>query len=211
MENKSIKKKTILFSSLQNFLWAWCYLCNVSLTTALQITTIAGTGLAAGSNGGTATTTSLNSPISCVSDLIGNSFVSERLAHKITLIPSYGGALVTKAGISGQTTLFGDNIQATSSSLNNPHQIHLDVANNLLYIADFNDNRLRVVNLASGLLKTFGRRNFFIQFFLFHRNYFHHNWKWSAQCDGRWRRCLLRHCEWRHGSGERQFEQHLPV
>lgn len=44
---------------------------------------------------------------------------------------------------------------ATLASLNEPNGLALDEANNLLYIADAGNNRVRLVNKNSGIISTF--------------------------------------------------------
>jgi len=108
------------------------------------ITTFAGTGVAGYSgDGGMATAAMLNRPYHIVVDAIGNVLFSEGNNHCIRKVNSTG-VISTIAG-TGNSGFNGDGILATVAQLNSPSGIAIDNANNI-YIADFDNNRVRKVN-----------------------------------------------------------------
>lgn len=127
----------------------WLLVFYMGSASPLQIKTLAGTGLATGSIGGTALTTSINNPTSVWVDTNSFVYVAERHANKVTFFQNGLSPVITIAG-TGSATFNGDNIQATSASLNELHQIHGDALSNLLFIADFANHRIRTVNFATG-------------------------------------------------------------
>ena len=107
------------------------------------ITTIAGTGEAGFSgDGGPATAAQLNYPTSIVVDAAGNVFFSDWANNRIRKI-STSGIITTVAG-NGNYGFSGDGGQATSAMLNGAYGIAID-ASNVLYIADWNNHRIRKV------------------------------------------------------------------
>ena len=112
------------------------------------ITTVAGTGTAgyvAAQDGGAATSAEINYPVGVAVDGAGNLYigdVSNNLIRKVT-----AGIITTVAGdgTGGYTT---DNIAATSAEMDGPQNIVVDGAGNL-YIADYFNNRVRMVTAAA--------------------------------------------------------------
>ncbi len=115
------------------------------------IATIAGNGTP-GSNGdgGAGTSAQLNAPMAVVADSSGNVYVSDSLNAKVRKISS-GGVISTVAG-SGTPGFGGDGASATGAQLNTPLGLALDGAGDL-YIADFSNNRIRMVS-PSGTITT---------------------------------------------------------
>jgi hypothetical protein len=110
------------------------------------ITTVAGTGKAGYSgDGGSAAGASLNTPTGVATDSAGNLFIADYQNNRIRKVTS-GGIITTVAG-NGAAGYAGDGGPATSASLNNPSNAVLD-ANGNLYIADFNNNRVRKVSVS---------------------------------------------------------------
>jgi trimeric autotransporter adhesin len=115
------------------------------------ITTVAGTGIAGYSgDGGAATDARLNRPYSIVTDAGGNIYFSEGDNHCIRRV-NVAGIISTIAG-TGSAGYNGDGIMASAAQLNGPSGIAIDAANNM-YIADFENNRIRKIDNA-GIITT---------------------------------------------------------
>jgi len=123
------------------------------VNTAGIITTIAGTGTPGyNGDGGQATTTQLDWPVGLAIDAAGNIYVGDMLNQCIRKINTSGVINI----IAGNKTagFLGDGSQATAAELNTPRSIALDASQANLYISDQNNNRIRKVNLASGIIST---------------------------------------------------------
>lgn len=123
------------------------------VNTAGIITTIAGNGTAGfGGDGGLATAAMLNTPSGICGDAVGNIYVSDKLNHRIRKI-SPSGIISTIAG-SGTPGFGGDGGLATASAVRfyEPRHLRMDDYNNL-YVADFQNSRVRKVN-AGGVIST---------------------------------------------------------
>ncbi|HKD04026.1 MAG TPA: hypothetical protein VKB77_16425 [Terriglobales bacterium] len=89
--------------------------------------------------------------LSIVSDSAGNLYVADDgncVVHKITT----AGAVSVVAGVLGDCGFNGDGIPATTALLNGPYGVALDLQGNL-YLTDYGNNRVRMVN-AAGLINT---------------------------------------------------------
>ncbi len=115
------------------------------------ITTVAGNG-AVGYSGDNdpATTAKLNAPAGVAVDSAGNLYIADSANHRIRKVDP-AGTITTVAG-TGAAGFAGDNGPAASARLNNPSGVALDSAGNL-YIADFNNHRVRRVD-PSGIITT---------------------------------------------------------
>jgi len=123
----------------------------ISLSPGDRIHTIAGTGIAAFSgDNGLATSAALASPFSMAADAAGNIYIADRDNHRIRRI-DLAGNITTVAG-NGEQGYFGDGGAATAASLNTPTAVAVDLNGNI-YIADSNNNRIRVVT--GGTISTF--------------------------------------------------------
>ena len=117
------------------------------------ITTVAGNGVAGFSgDGGPAINAQLSGPVGVALDATGNLYIADLLNHRVRIV-SPTGIINTVAG-NGTSGYNGDGIQATAAQLTNPGYVALDSHNNL-YISDMNNQRIRQVNLASGIISTF--------------------------------------------------------
>jgi uncharacterized protein YjdB len=115
------------------------------------ITTIAGNGSAGFSgDGGAATAASLNAPKGVCIDNTGNLYISDNNNNRIRKVSSTG-VITTIAG-NGSAGFSGDGGVATAASLNAPTGIISDAIGNL-FIADFNNNRIRKVS-STGVIST---------------------------------------------------------
>lgn len=113
------------------------------------ITTVAGTGRADFSGDGSlAVGASLNAPESVAIDSKGNLFISDTGNHCIRKVDADTGKITTVAGKGKMSGFDGDNGQATSALLDSPSGITLDRQGNL-FIADFNNSRIRKVDVNS--------------------------------------------------------------
>jgi uncharacterized repeat protein (TIGR01451 family) len=122
----------------------------VSATTGV-ITTVAGNGSPGTiGDGGPATSAELYFPEGVAVDAAGNLYIDEE-DSRVREVNAITGVIKTVAG--GGNAGLGDGGPATSAELNRPIGIVVDTSGNL-YISDFNDNRIRFVNAASGLIST---------------------------------------------------------
>lgn len=118
------------------------------------ISTISGNGIAANiGDGGPATAAELDYPTGGTFDKLGNYYFTlgthGNCVRKIT--PS--GIITTVAGI-GTAGFSGDNGLATAAMLNNTQTVAVDSFGNL-YIGDVFNNRIRKVDVSTGIITTF--------------------------------------------------------
>jgi sugar lactone lactonase YvrE len=140
--------KTITTSCV---LFICCLLLTVSYA---QISTVAGDfalGSGYSGNGGTATSAQLNNPMGIAFDASGNYYIADESNDVIRKVTT-AGIISTVAGnnIGGYS---GDGGAATAAKLNSPRAIAFDAAGNL-YIADYNNNVIRKVTTATGIITT---------------------------------------------------------
>ncbi|PZF72192.1 NHL domain-containing protein [Taibaiella soli] len=121
------------------------------VNTAGIISTVVGNGAASFSgDGGPALNAQFDHPYATCFDASGNMYVSDPWNHRVRKITT-AGIVSTIAG-NGATAWVGDNIPATTSSLNNPLGMAVDASGNV-YIADANQHRIRKV-AANGVITT---------------------------------------------------------
>jgi streptogramin lyase len=108
------------------------------ITSAGVVTTLAGSGTAATTNG-TGGGASFNLPRGITVDLSGNVFVSEQNGHVIRKITS-GGVVTTLAGTAG--TLGSTDATGTAASFNRPFGVVADLFGNV-YVSDTYNHRIR--------------------------------------------------------------------
>lgn len=116
------------------------------------ITTVTGGGTVGVYNGAPATAIGISYPDGCAFDGLGNLYfttVAPDRVYKIT--PS--GIIYFVAG-TGSSGYNGDGIAATSAELNLPTGIAIDKGNNV-YIADGENNRVRKIDVNTGIITTF--------------------------------------------------------
>ena len=120
------------------------------LTNAQNISTFAGNGVNGTSiSGGLATTTAIGYPYGCAFDANGNFYFSQ--PGKVCKVSADGIiSTIAGTGISGYN---GDSIAATSAEINDPLGIAVDKLGNV-YIADALNNRIRKVDVVTGLIST---------------------------------------------------------
>ncbi len=119
------------------------------------ITTVAGNGTAGFSgDGGPATKAQLNEPYGIALDASGNLFVADRLNRRIRRVDGRSGIITTIAG-NGTKVSSGDGGPGRAAGLVEPNGVALDRGGHVLLVADVAANRVRKVDLASGLISTF--------------------------------------------------------
>jgi len=117
------------------------------------ITTVAGNGLTGYSgDGAAAVQAELNAPAGVALDASGNLFVADTWNSRIRRVDAQSG-IITTVGGDGLANLSGDGGPAASAGLSFPSGVALDASDNVL-IADLDDNSVREVNFATGLIST---------------------------------------------------------
>lgn len=102
-------------------------------------------------DGGLATCALLNFPSAVAVDSAGTLFIADTWNHRIRRVDSKTGVIQTVAG-TGQSKWTGDGSPGVSASLNEPVALVLD--GTCLYIADQSNNRIRMLDLDSGVITT---------------------------------------------------------
>ena len=105
-----------------------------------------------GGDGELATQAVLNFPSSVAVTADGAVFIADTWNHRIRKIDPQTGVISTIAG-TGQAKFYGDNGQAKKAALNEPVALVIDANSNLL-IADQSNNRIRKIDLSSGVITT---------------------------------------------------------
>ena len=117
------------------------------------ITTVAGTGVAGfEGDGGPATAARLNFPSTVAVDAGGNLYIADFSNNRIRKVTAATGVITTVAG-DGNGRFAGDGGPATAASLNGPESCAIGPDGNL-YIADYQNNRIRRVTLGDGRIGT---------------------------------------------------------
>lgn len=123
------------------------------VNTSGTITTLAGTGTHGfNGDGGSATSAQLNSPAS-VAVAAGNIYIADKNNNRIRKVDS-NGIITTVAGI-GTQGYSGDFGPATSAELATPLHVAVDATGNI-YIADFTNQRVRLVDLNGTIITVAG-------------------------------------------------------
>jgi DNA-binding beta-propeller fold protein YncE len=118
------------------------------------ITTVAGNGKKGyGGDGGAATAAMLNEPYGVELDADGNLFIVDRLNYCIRKVDAKGGTISTVAGTGGRSGYGGDGGPADKAGFKEPNGLCLD-GKGKLYVADVADQRVRVIDLKSGVITT---------------------------------------------------------
>src|SRR5581483_990580 len=117
------------------------------------ISTIAGNGIGGYTgDGNAALSAELNGPFDTTVDSAGNVYIADNKNNVVRKISASTGFITTVAG-NGTSGFSGDGGPATSAQLNTPTSVTLDGAGNL-YISENGNNRIRMVNAATGLITT---------------------------------------------------------
>jgi sugar lactone lactonase YvrE len=143
---------------MRHALLALTFLAAAAPLSAQKITTIAGNGQqGAGRDGVLATESPLfmlqQTAAGLVFDRDGNLYFSESGANRVRRIDRKSGRIFTVAG-TGEAGYSGDGGPATAAKLREPGDLAFDPAGNL-YVADTENNRVRRIDLKSGVIETF--------------------------------------------------------
>ena len=123
-----------------------------------KISTVAGTGQGGGGgDNGPALSATFSSPGGVAVDSAANIYVSDTASHVVRRIAPNG--TITRYAGTGQEGFGGDNGPATAAMLNKPQGLAVDSAGNL-YIADFQNARIREVNVAGSITTVAGDGDF---------------------------------------------------
>ena len=104
-------------------------------------------------DGGYAAIAELYSPTDIVFDASGNFYIVDSYSHTVRMVTISSGVITTIAGTPGLSGFTGDGAQATLGNLNTPKGIAVDASGNI-YIADSDNNRIRVVTKSTGIIST---------------------------------------------------------
>ena len=116
------------------------------------VTRVVGNGTQTQSgDGGLATAAGLNQPKGIAFDANGNLYLTD-FTNRIRKVNGLTGIITTVVGSSAGFS--GDGGLATAAKINGPERICFDNNNNLL-IDDAGNNRIRIVNLTTGIINTF--------------------------------------------------------
>ena len=125
----------------------------LNLTTGI-ITTVAGNGTYGGSgDGGLATLAELSTPTGVAVDSAGNIYIADQYDNEIREVDAATKHINTIAG-NGTYGSSGDGGQATDAQLADPGGVALD-GSGKLFIADTDNELIRVLDLSSGVITTF--------------------------------------------------------
>jgi len=119
------------------------------------VTTIAGTGGVPGyaGDGGPANKALLEFPLGICFDPAGNMYVADFSNQCVRKVDAVTGIISTIAGSGGNNGFSGDGGPAVSARLNHPLRVCAD-KNDHLYIIDYENRRIRRVDLATGIITT---------------------------------------------------------
>jgi uncharacterized protein (TIGR03437 family) len=125
------------------------FCCALPLAAQYRIATVAGADHLR--EGSPATAAMFRNPRAMTVDPQGNIYVADTEDNRIRRI-SPTGTITTVAG-NGASGFSGDGGRAVNASLNSPEGLAVD-RNNVLYIADTGNNRVRAVELSGGTIRT---------------------------------------------------------
>ena len=117
------------------------------------ISTAAGTGTRGyNSDNIAAIAAILDFPTGVAVDPAGNLYIADQNNRRIRKVTAATGIISTVAGV-GTISFNGDNIAATSATLNSPLSVAVDSSGNV-YFADAGNHRVRKITTATGLITT---------------------------------------------------------
>jgi len=118
-----------------------------------KIFTVAGTGqIGSDGDNGPATNAQLYDPMGVAVDAAGNFYIADTYNYRVRKVSAVDKSIRTVAG-DGTYAFGGDNGPATSAQIDRPFRVAVDAAGNI-YIADFDNNVIREVSIATGIITT---------------------------------------------------------
>jgi len=120
--------------------------------TVRYVATAAAPATRFGGDGGPADQALLNFPTAVVVDRAGHLYIADTLNHRVRRVDAETGVITTVAGL-GQPRGFGDGGLAVEAGLNEPAALAVS-DEGVLYIADQSNNRVRAVDLVTGVIRT---------------------------------------------------------
>jgi DNA-binding beta-propeller fold protein YncE len=105
-----------------------------------------------GGDGGPASRALLNFPSAVVVDGAGHLYIADTMNHRVRRVDAGTQSITTIAGV-GQPRFAGDGGPAVSAGLNEPVALAVS-RSGVLYVADQNNNRVRAIDLSTGLIRT---------------------------------------------------------
>ena len=103
-------------------------------------------------DGGPAEQALLNFPTAVAVDRRGHLYIADTLNHRVRRVDVETGVITTVAGL-GRPRFFGDGGLAVEAGLSEPAALALS-DEGVLYIADQSNNRVRAVDLTTGVIRT---------------------------------------------------------
>ncbi len=125
------------------------------VNTAGIISTVAGNGTVGfAGDGGAATSATLDGAVGVCVDNAGNIYFADKNNHVVRKVSATTGLISRFAGSSSAASGFsGDGGQATACKLSGPNAVRVDPQGNIV-IVDQNNNRIRRVNVSTGIIST---------------------------------------------------------
>ena len=124
-------------------------------TETANVYTVAGTGFRGFSgDGGPAVQAMFQRPSGIALDTVGSLYVADTWNHRLRRIDPWTGWVETLAGSAG-SGYSGDGGIASEAVLNRPTGVAVDASGNL-YVADTGNQRVRKIDLATGIVSTVG-------------------------------------------------------
>jgi sugar lactone lactonase YvrE len=103
-------------------------------------------------DGGPAIEACLNFPTAVAVDRQGHLYIADTMNHRVRRVEAGTGTIATIAGI-GQPRYGGDGGPAAAAGLNEPTALVVS-GGGILYVADQSNNRVRAIDLGTGLIRT---------------------------------------------------------
>ena len=105
-----------------------------------------------GGDGGPADRALLNFPTAVAVDRAGHLYIADTMNHRVRRVEAGTGRITTIAGV-GQPRYGGDGGPAVAAGLNEPAALAIGDSGTL-YIADQSNNRVRAIDLSTGVIRT---------------------------------------------------------